>query len=148
MCSSTASPAEAPVTLPRLVSECGDSGFGEGCERNCSCHHGVCDQRSGKCVCHAGWTGDRCDLGKRRSFGRFFILALSSAVSLFRSMKSVSALYLSFPEFCRPVRSNAGVSTHHVSQEPPRQVPAQPQIHAFVQIISPPPTSVPYLLRK
>lgn len=126
-------PAWPPISLPHPVSECGDGQFGEGCEQNCSCHHGVCDQLSGKCLCRAGWTGERCDVGKGSSSCKSFLLTISHSCQF-----SISCL--KFPIFCRPVR---------IYVLSPRLRPTGRSLpsHALVQIILSP-TSVPSLLRK
>lgn len=123
-----------PHQPPHPVSECGDGQFGQGCERNCSCHHGVCDQPSGKCLCRDGWTGDRCDVGKGSSFCKSFLLTISHFCQF-------SIFCLKFPVFCRPIRIYA-LSPH--LRPTGRSLPS----HALVQIILSPPTSVPCLLRK
>merc|ERR1719334_3109263 len=36
--------------------------YGEQCMEQCSCVHGDCDPRSGRCRCHSGWEGERCNM--------------------------------------------------------------------------------------
>lgn len=47
-------PASVPV-------ECLPGHVGAGCPHSCSClNRGLCDPRTGRCLCPAGWTGDKC----------------------------------------------------------------------------------------
>ena len=42
-----------------------DKGFwGENCEQQCDCVHGVCSPFDGSCTCDSGYEGDNCDTGK------------------------------------------------------------------------------------
>lgn len=39
--------------------------FGLGCQKKCSCYNGLCDHVNGKCHCHPGYRGVRCERGKK-----------------------------------------------------------------------------------
>ena len=42
---------------------CPDGRWGVECSDVCDCAHGSCSPISGRCICPAGWEGDRCEKG-------------------------------------------------------------------------------------
>ncbi|XP_072041264.1 tyrosine-protein kinase receptor Tie-1-like [Amphiura filiformis] len=61
-----------------VVRACGARKWGNNCEFNCSrCYNGgVCEERSGECVCAPGFSGQRCKRGKS-SFKQYSINIIS-----------------------------------------------------------------------
>lgn len=55
-----------PVPLPA----CAQGQHGLDCQQRCECQHGgLCDRRTGHCLCQPGWTGDKCERRKRGTGG-------------------------------------------------------------------------------
>lgn len=52
---------ESQTLPPCTFSECLPGHYGAGCQLSCSClNGGICDRLTGRCLCSAGWTGDKC----------------------------------------------------------------------------------------
>ena len=47
-----------------LVAACDETRYGMNCEEECSCVHGDCDFKTGKCTCHSGYEGNDCNIGE------------------------------------------------------------------------------------
>uniref|UniRef100_U3K4R9 Uncharacterized protein n=1 Tax=Ficedula albicollis TaxID=59894 RepID=U3K4R9_FICAL len=63
-----------PVPLPA----CAQGQHGLDCQQRCECQHGgLCDRRTGRCLCQPGWTGDTC---QRREWGTWGLLRASMAL--------------------------------------------------------------------
>ncbi|XP_038056405.1 receptor-type tyrosine-protein phosphatase T-like [Patiria miniata] len=62
--------AQKHALMKLIVRECPVNKWGSSCDGNCPvCHNGgMCDDRSGKCLCAPGFTGDFCEIlfGKNR----------------------------------------------------------------------------------
>lgn len=64
-----------PVSLPA----CAQGQHGLDCQQRCECQHGgLCDHRTGHCLCQPGWTGAKCH---RRKWGRWGLVWASMALS-------------------------------------------------------------------
>ena len=59
-----------------FVSVCPKGRYGTGCQKECQCENGgSCDGTTGKCHCPPGFTGERCNKGKRENnFTNIYIM--------------------------------------------------------------------------
>lgn len=59
-------PAAEYLSILISPSVCPAGTFGLGCQQKCSCYNGLCDHVNGKCHCHPGYQGVRCERGKNK----------------------------------------------------------------------------------